>query len=205
MDKLKSLKGINPKRCEEYSSHSIRYTHSEPSEESNFFRVEKIKTSSLSISSVIIKAGIVCLIAMGQSFVDKKLVSHPDFRIVASIVLWLLGIVLWVMHSKSTSSEIVAESVLAVRGLGVEIFSETRGGKITNVVFIPLDKIDEVLIIEGFTALKVITYIGIEVESHHKKPKSLVLPFQFFEIPISLIVEITKGLRITLDLNRSDE
>jgi hypothetical protein len=207
MENLTSLKSTNPKISRDIVTHGIRYTYSEPSKESKLFRVEKQRKSSVSlISNILIKSGIVGLIALGLSLVDSKLVNHPDFRILASIIVWLFGVVLWVIHSKSVSNEIVAESVLAVRGLGIQLFSETRGGKVNNVVFLKLDKVVDVLIIEGFTALKVITYIGIEVSSvsSNKKPKSLILPFQFFELPISLIAEITKGLRITLDLNRSE-
>ena len=207
MENLTSLKSTNPKISRDIVTHGIRYTYSEPSKESKLFRVEKQRKSSVSlISNILIKSGIVGLIALGLSLVDSKLVNHPDFRILASIIVWLFGVVLWVIHSKSVSNEIVAESVLAVRGLGIQLFSETRRGKVNNVVFLKLDKVVDVLIIEGFTALKVITYIGIEVSSvsSNKKPKSLILPFQFFELPISLIAEITKGLRITLDLNRSE-
>jgi hypothetical protein len=108
--------------------------------------------------------------------------------------------VAWLLHSKFESEAVVAESVLAVRGLGLQIFSETKGGEIRDLVFIEAHNIREILIVEGFTAMKVITYIGIELISVHQKKPALVLPFQHFELPIACLVEVTKGLRETIDL-----
>jgi hypothetical protein len=88
-------------------------------------------------------------------------IPHEDLRLVATVALWIAGAVAWLLHSKLESEAVVAESVLAVRGLGLQIFSETKGGEIRDLVFIEAHNIREILIVEGFTAMKVITYIGI--------------------------------------------
>ena len=200
MDTLASLKAVNVKESVEVPTHGIRFTCAEPSPESKLFRVEKLRKPQMSFSEIVIRSGIVGGIGISVRLVDQWM-SHPDLRIVASIIVLLLGVVVWIVYSRSVSSEIVSESVLAVRGLGIELFSESRGGRISNVVFIESARVNEVLIIEGFTAMKVITYIGIELIDAIKKPRSLILPFQYFELPTRLLSDVTRGLRQTLHID----
>jgi len=198
MEDLAKLSKVNVKKNEELPGFGLNYTMSKPSEDSMLFRVELTRPSSFSISSAIIKSLIVACVAVTFTLLGK--IPHEDLRLVATVALWIAGAVAWLLHSKLESEAVVAESVLAVRGLGLQIFSETKGGEIRDLVFIEAHNIREILIVEGFTAMKVITYIGIELISVHQKKPALVLPFQHFELPIACLVEVTKGLRETIDL-----
>jgi hypothetical protein len=98
---------------------------------------------------------------------------------------------------------VVSESVLAVRGLGIQLFAETRKGALVNARFIEKEKIKEILIVEGFTALKVIVYPAIELlaSSSPKKGGNMALPFQYIEVPVAVSVDVCRGLRSTLGLS----
>jgi hypothetical protein len=199
MDDLANLKAVNVKRTEDFPLHKIRYSWSEPSEDSKMFRIETLKKSSFSFLSLIGKAFIVGVVGISLPLLER--IPHEDFRLVTTIALWITGSIFWLLLDQYLNNETVAESVLAVRGLGLQLFRETKGGQIKSLIYLELPKISEILIVEGFTAASVITYIAIETCSiDAKKPKSLVLPFTEFVLPIKLVVEVTKGLRQTIGL-----
>ena len=200
MEELVSLKRENIEKEEDIPEFGIKYTFSRPSEHSKMFRVEQARASSFSFTSIIGKAIIVAAMAAAFTFIER--IPHEDLRLITTIGLWIAGAVAWITHSRFESGQIIAESVLAVQGLGLQIFCETKGGEIKNLIYVESPKIAEILIMEGFTAMKVITYIGIElVTVNPKKPAALLLPFQHFELPVRCLVEITKGLRQTIDLD----
>jgi hypothetical protein len=195
MKNLKSLGAVNVQRTDDIGS--IQYTSAAPSEDSVVFSIQRRVNGGPRLSSSwIVYPLILCLVAVG--FSASQQIPHEELRMIASMGVWLLGIVASMTFSYYQGREVVSESILAVKGVGLQLFSETRNGSVTNLFLIELNQIREILIVEGFSALKVITYIAVEV-AHGKKP-SLVIPFRYFELPTRISVEIVKGLRRKLCL-----
>lgn len=202
MKDLKLLTRRNVVKTVECGAH-LKLITSEPSSDSKLFSVERKRNSVFSSFTSFVRLCIVLATLIGSIYAQR--IPHEEFKRFVSVLVWMIGVLVWMLHSIQRGRSIVSESVLAVHGVGLQLFSETRSGDITNLVFIETPTIHEILIIEGFTALKVITYIGIELCSKKSGKSSLVIPFQHFELPTNLSVDVVRGLRETLDLNDSPD
>ena len=193
---LKKLKSINVTQT--LIDHDLRFTACEPSNDSVFFRVEKISGPP----NYFLRAILLLLVACGIAVLNQCLSAIPDdFRNYAIAGTTLGVVVITALVRGYNQSEIVAESILAVPEIGIQLFAETRGGELRNLKTVETDRVDEVLMIEAFAAFKVVEYIAFELVPLGKKPGLLVLPFQHFELPIEWQVIIMRSLRRTLHIH----
>lgn len=110
---------------------------------------------------------------------------------IAICAVFLMG---WMVIS--SGRRITSESVLVVRDLGVECSARTSDGTVVERRFIARDQIRTTLIMEGFTATEVVTYIAIELApSNRKHTGKLILPFQHFILPINSLGPINNEIR----------
>ena len=202
LERLKELKGLNVVKQSDFPD--IIVTESSPSECSKLFRVDSKsrgskKTSFFNFSNFFC----VLVIAFFSSWVSQ--LNHIGAKILVLFILLILALVGFWLYQHATNSGIVSESVLAVKGLGLQLFAETRKGNMVNMRFIEREKIKEILIVEGFTALKVIVYPAIELlasssSGSSKKSGNMALPFQHIQVPLAVSVDVCQGLRAALAL-----
>ena len=188
---LKLLKSANLRETLDLGD--LQLVVSEPTSDSAFFRVTRTtKTRSLLLTSVVA----ICVIVMGL-YVG----SLPESVQRYAVTLFTCLLVILTMVARTyRQNAIVAEAVLAVKGMGIQLFSESRNGEIYNVKNIEISRISEILINEAFTAFKVVEYLAIDLVPLGHKPGVLVLPFQHIEIPIDWQVKILRAMRKTLEI-----
>ena len=132
-------------------------------------------------------------------FLTKKYI--PIVVILVAIIanqtrpnLWVYSIVfLMIMITSNIKRKShISESLLAVRNLGIQLTSKDEKNRLVYQKFIPSDDIDQIIILEGLTAVSVIVYLAIDV-SHDP---NLVIPFSNFEeIPLDVFVSVRNGLK----------
>lgn len=172
---------------------SITLTESNPSNDSKVFRVESSCHNKAPNFPLFLALG-------GGLLASSSLLMFQEFRIFVFFLSALISAAIYWFYRHAINSGIVAESVLAVKGLGLQFFAETRQGTVVNMRFIAQAKINQILIVEGLTALSVIVYPAIELK---KKTNSgnLALPFQHIQVPLAVSVDVCRGLRAALGLS----
>lgn len=206
MEKLgNNLQYYNPQgddivKQSKYSS--ITLTESNPSNDSKLFRLESSCPKKVPHFSLFFALSGGLLVSS-----SLLLIRAEEFRIFFFFLSALISAAVYWFYRHAINTRIVAESVLAVKGLGLQFFAETRKGALVNMRFIELEKIKQILIVEGLTALSVIVYPAVELRnasSHSKKTNNagnLALPFQHIQVPLAVSVDVCKGLRAALGLS----
>ena len=200
MEKIRSMNLVK-----KFSNSSINFCVNDLSEEARLYRVERIGQSQTPKITTDYRqffnrttSMFVGLVAILSLLINR--IDNWKIRLVTSIVLSVVAVVAIWLYRRSVENEIVAESILVVRNLGIQLYCETKSGEVWSVGFIESNRIKDVLIIEGFTHLKVIVYCAIDLHSHTSRQK-LIVPFKHFELPTNLVVEVSKGVRTVLALS----
>ncbi|KAF4655727.1 hypothetical protein FOZ61_007420 [Perkinsus olseni] len=118
----------------------------------------------------------------------------------AAIMFSLLLVLWWMLFSRN--STVVEESVLLVKGLGIQLQTLYAGGG-QRTEFIQISAVRDVVLQEAVYGFRIVTYLAIEVESDEDEGKSLrtaknsrlILPFETLEIPTRELVEVYFALR----------
>ena len=201
---MEKMKTINLLKKQSINS-SINYSVNELSPDSKLYRIERPGHSFTPKTTTDYKrffnkttTYFVVFVAVISLLINR--IGNWRVRLITSIILSVLTVIAIWLHRRSVENTVVAESILVVKGLGIQLFSETKSRELWNVQFIETSKIHEILIMEGFTSFKVIVYLAFELVQLHNKRK-LILPFKHFELPSNLVVEISRGIRTTLGLH----
>ena len=200
MENLEKLKNINVVKKTSYKH--IVVIECAPADGSVLFRVEKTDyKKNIHSFFAIPNISIFVLVGILSSWITR--IHDTGIRIFLALLVVLAAAAAYWFYRNAITTGVVSESVLAVKGLGIQLFAETRNGALVNARFIEKAKIKEILIVEGFTALKVIVYPAIELlaSSSPKKGGNMALPFQYIEVPVAVSVDVCRGLRSTLGLS----
>ncbi|CAE8686489.1 unnamed protein product, partial [Polarella glacialis] len=92
-------------------------------------------------------------------------------EVTATLVVLLL--VAAILRMAYKSRQVVEESVVAMRGLGLELRTRTRGGR-TTTDFVEASQIKDIVIAEGLTMFDAFYYLSVEVQNSQRTR----LPFQ---------------------------
>lgn len=181
---------------------NLEYTRSEITD-CVLFKISKKNSTDFLLFNVIVPF----LVA---SFAVVLFMSPPARAALTCGIL----LVIWLMHRRWSRS-VVSESVLVVKSLGIQLFSTRRNGTINSLVYLEKSRLQKTLILEGFTAMKVLVYLALEVGPTHQeetqspggespysskssvsyqKHTSLFLPFSHFELPMKVMLEIRQGI-----------
>ena len=196
---MEKLKRVNLVKSE--SIRGVTFASNKLSEDSALFRVERVGPSRAS-TGYMTALGIACAAAAVAAASLVNRLASGTAQLVVSICIILLGTVLFNLYRRAQEQSVTAEGMVVVKGMGIQLFSETLSGELRNLQFIDTTRIKDVLIVEGLTALKVLVYLAIELVPipPAKRAPKLILPFKHLEVPSKWLVEIAKGTRKTLAL-----
>ncbi|EFC43649.1 predicted protein [Naegleria gruberi] len=103
----------------------------------------------------------------------------------------------WLYWFYSLLSSTISESIVGMKGKGVQLEKTTFLGYKTHQLFIPIENIKHVVIAEGFHIDCVIYYLAIILKQAHKK-KMVIVPFEMFNPRLNLLRKVYPKLKRVL-------
>ena len=216
LKKLQIDSFIGEEKISRKQFNDCEFSFGNPNENSILFQITKLDTSP-NIFQIILRLIIVAVTIWLMTYAGR--IPSVILRFSTNLSLFLLGT--YVLN-KVVFDGIKRESILIIRDKGLQIFKETVGGDIVDVLFFEKSQINQVLINEGFTIYRVVVFIVIELTMarkhedldtkngaassaaagfHNRKLGPLVMPFAHIRCPIWLNVQVASAIREYLGMS----